>query len=68
MTLSYFVKYNEVSQSVVLTCVYTKDYYINELIMIFEVLGSRSNWCIDMSIDQGLLYTGRDHSLLSTWR
>ena len=47
---TYFVKYNEVSQTVVLNSVYIKDYHIQEMNMVCEVQGSKSNWCTDMSI------------------
>ena len=36
--------------------------------MVFEVQWGKSNWCIDMCIDQGLIYTCCGHGLLSTGR
>ena len=39
-----------------------------DVILVCEAKAGKSNWCIDMCIDQGLLNTGRDHGLLSTGR
>ena len=57
------MKYRDVSQTGALTCVYTKDYYVKDVIMDYEVQGGNSNYCIDICIDPGRLYIGRDHGL-----
>ena len=55
------MKYREVSQTVILTCVYTNDSYIQDVSMVCKAEGGKSNLRIDMCMDQGLLYIGRYH-------